>query len=136
MTIILHYLRLWDFSASHRVDYFVAISKWVARNVWSTYRRPADVIYPPVNIDEFKLSTKEREVYFVTSYRMVPYKKIGLIVEAFTKLRDRKLVVVGEGPELNIIKAFAGANIHFLGFLPREDLIDYIQRAKAFIFAA
>jgi len=134
--IILHYLRLWDFSASHRVDYFVAISNWVAENVWRTYRRPSDVIYPPVNIDDFKPSEKEKEDFYVTSSRIVPYKKIDLIVDTFTKLGDKKLIVIGDGPDLEKIKAAAGSNISFLGFLPKESLIEYLQRAKAFIFAA
>ena len=134
--IILHYLRLWDFSASRRVDYFVAISNWVAQNVWRVYRRPADVIYPPVNIVDFQLSEKGKEDFYITSSRIVPYKKIDLIVDTFTKLGNKNLIVVGDGPDLEKIKSAAGSNVSFLGFLPKESLIDYLQRAKAFIFAA
>lgn len=134
--IILHYLRLWDLSASHRVDYFVAISKWVAQNVWRTYRRHADVIYPPVDIDDFIISKKGREDFYLTSSRIVPYKKIDLIVEAFSKMGDRKLIVIGDGPDLGKLEAIAGPNTKLLGFIPKQDLINYMQRAKAFVFAA
>lgn len=132
--LLSHYLRLWDVAAAQRVDHFVAISDWVARRVWRTYRRQAEVIYPPVEVERFR-PRSPREDYYVTVSRLVPYKRISMLVEAFNRL-DRPLLVVGDGPERRSLAAQAGPNVRFLGWVSDEKLADLLGRARAFVFAA
>ena len=133
--IFLHYLRLWDYSSQHRVDEFVAISHFVAKRIQKTYGREAAVIYPPVDTEYFSLCTSKDD-YYVTASRMVPYKKIDLIVEAFAEMPDKKLIVIGDGPEKKKIRAKAKDNVVFLGHVSDTVLKEHVQRAKAFVFAA
>ncbi|ADY73996.1 glycosyl transferase group 1 [Desulfurobacterium thermolithotrophum DSM 11699] len=133
--LILHYIRIWDATTSNRVDYFIANSRYIAKRIKKTYGRESTVIYPPVNVDKFEVYT-QKEDFYLTASRMVPYKKIDLIVEAFSKMPDKKLVVIGDGPDFEKIKKKAGKNVELLGYQPFEVLKDYMQRAKAFIFAA
>ena len=93
---VLHYLRLWDQGSAHRVDRFVANSNFIARRLWKTYRRPAPVIYPPVDVDRFHWDGPREDFYLVVS-RFVPYKRVDLIIAAFGQLQ-LPLVVIGEGP--------------------------------------
>ena len=132
---ILHYMRIWDTRTSNGVDYFIANSHFIAKRIWKCYRREAEVIYPPVNIDKFEFSDK-KEDYYVTASRMVPYKKMDLIVEAFSRMPDKKLVVIGDGPDFEKIKKKAGPNISLLGFAPDAVLREKMQHARAFVFAA
>lgn len=133
--IILHYMRLWDYRTSNNVDYFLCNSKYIAKRIQKCYRREARVIYPPVAVDDFNMYTK-KEDYYLTASRMVPYKKIDLIVEAFSKMPDKKLVVIGEGQQFEKVKAKAKNNIVLLGYQPFEVLKEKMQKAKAFVFAA
>jgi len=130
----LHKIRIWDMSTINRVDYYIANSHYIARRIKKVYGKESTVIYPPVDVERFQL-VEEKEAFYMTASRMVPYKKIDLIVEAFSKT-DKKLVVIGMGPDMQKIKAKAGKNIEFLGFAPDDILLDYMQRAKAFVFAA
>jgi glycosyltransferase involved in cell wall biosynthesis len=132
---MLHDLRLWDLRTANGVDAFIANSKFIARRIWKVYRREATVIYPPVDIDAFEFC-EQKEDFYLTASRMVPYKKIDLIVETFSELPDKKLIVIGDGPDFKKISAKARNNIQFLGYQPTDVLIKYIQRAKAFVFAA
>ncbi|HSX13494.1 MAG TPA: glycosyltransferase [Chlamydiales bacterium] len=131
----LHYLRLWDFSSSGRVDGFSAISHHVAKRIRKTYGREARVIYPPVDTDFYQLKEKKENFYLAAS-RFVPYKKMDLIVEAFSQMPNKRLVVIGDGPDFQKVKAKAGKNIELLGYQPNEVLKTYLQNAKAFVFAA
>jgi glycosyltransferase involved in cell wall biosynthesis len=133
--IILHYMRIWDLRTSNSVDHFIANSEFIARRIDKIYRREATVIYPPVDIESFTLHNS-KEDFYLTASRMVPYKKVDLIVEAFNEMPDKKLVVIGDGPDQQKIKAKAKKNIEFLGFQPSNILKYYMQRAQAFIFAA
>ena len=133
--LVLHYMRIWDLSTVNRVDYFVAISNYIAKRIKKVYGRDSVVIYPPVEVDKFEIYTK-KEDFYLTASRMVPYKKIDLIVEAFSRLPDKKLVVIGDGPDFEKIKKKAGRNVELLGYQPFDVLKSYMQRAKAFIFAA
>ncbi|GAB6283317.1 MAG: glycosyltransferase family 4 protein [Ignavibacterium sp.] len=133
--LTLHYLRIWDLSTTNRVDYFIANSKYIAQRIRKIYHRDAEVIYPPVDIDKFECETK-KENYYLTASRFVPYKKVDIIVEAFSKMPDKKLIVIGDGPEENRIKKIATKNIEFLKFQEQEELKKYFQKAKAFVFAA
>ena len=118
---ILHYIRMWDVSASNRVDYFVANSNYIAGRIKKIYRREAEVIYPPVDTGNFPLQTK-KENFYLTASRFVPYKRIDLIVEAFSKMPDKRLVIIGDGPDADKIKSKASVNIEFLGYQSQEKL--------------
>lgn len=132
---LLHTMRLWDYRTPNGVDHFVANSNFIARRIWKIYRREADVIYPPVDTEKFT-PTGKKENFYLTASRMVPYKKMDLIVESFAAMPDKKLIVIGDGPDMKKIAAKATKNIEIMGFQPTETLIDYMQRAKAFVFAA
>lgn len=128
-------IRDWDYRTANGVDYFISNSDFIGKRIWRVYRRKSKTIYPPVDISSFTFCN-EKEEYYLTASRMVPYKKVNLIVEAFTKMPDKKLVVIGNGPDYNKIKSVATDNIQLLGYQPLENLISYMQRAKAFVFAA
>lgn len=135
--IILHYMRLWDNRTANNVDYFVSNSKYIAKRIQKCYRRTAEVIYPPVAVNDFTIC-KQKEDYYLTASRMVPYKKIDLIVEAFSKMPEKKLVVIGDGTQFEKVKSKAKnfENIVLLGYQPFEVLKEKMQKAKAFVFAA
>ena len=132
---MLHRIRLWDYRTANGVDAFIANSRFIAHRIWKVYRREATVIYPPVDVEAFSLR-ETKEDFYVTASRMVPYKKIDLIIAAFSKMPEKKLVVIGDGPDFKKIKTYAGKNVELLGYQPFNVLNDYLQRAKAFIFAA
>ncbi len=131
---ILHYFRLWDQSAAARVDQFVACSRWVARGIWRAYHRPAEVIYPPVEVQHY-LYSLPREDYYLTVARLEPHKHIDLIVEAFAQL-GLPLVVVGDGQEKIRIGKLVTGNIRMLGRQPDRVVADLLSRARAFVMAA
>ncbi|UYX51956.1 glycosyltransferase family 4 protein [Bacillus thuringiensis] len=132
---ILHKVRNWDYRTANGVDYFIGNSNFIGRRIWKVYRRESEVIYPPVDISAFTLH-EQKEDFYLTASRMVPYKKIDLIVEAFANMPDKKLVVIGDGPDFEKVKAKAKGNIQILGYQSFEVLKDYMQRAKGFVFAA
>lgn len=135
--IILHYMRLWDSRTGNNVDYFISNSKYIAKRIQKCYRRTAQVIYPPVAVNDFTIC-KQKEDYYLTASRMVPYKKMDLIVEAFSKMTDKKLIVIGDGMQFEKVKSQAKKfeNIVLLGYQPFEVLKEKMQKAKAFVFAA
>lgn len=132
---ILHKIRIWDVVSANRVDYFIANSNYIAKRIKKIYNRESHVINPPVDIEKFSCCY-EKENYFLAASRMVPYKKMDLIVEAFNKMPDKKLIVIGDGEDFEKIKSNASRNIEFLGYQKSEDLRKYMQKAKAFVFAA
>ena len=132
---MLHRLRRWDAATGNGVDYFVANSSFIARRIWKIYRREAAVIYPPVDTDSFTLHESKEDFYFTAS-RQVPNKRIDVVVEAFSKMPDKRLIVIGDGPEAAKIRAKAGSNVTLMGYQPFEVLKDHMQRAKAFVFAS
>ena len=131
----LKYIRYWDIKTLNRVDYFIANSKFVKERIERIYRREAKVIYPPVNISKFTLCL-DKEDFYLTASRLVPYKKTKLIVEAFNKMPNRRLIVIGDGEEFKSIKEIAKSNIQLLGYQKDNILISYMQRAKGFIYSA
>jgi glycosyltransferase involved in cell wall biosynthesis len=133
--LFLHKIRMWDYTTANRVDYFIAISNFIARRIKKIYNRSSEVIYPPVDIEKFGFCDK-KENYYLAASRFVPYKRMDLIIEAFSKMPDKKLVVIGDGFDEKKIKAIATKNIEFMGYQPQEKLIEYMQKAKAFVFAA
>ena len=133
--LILHYLRNWDYRSAGGVDVFVTNSDFIGRRVAKVYRRPSTTIYPPVDVEAFALQEAKGEFY-LTASRLVPYKRIDLIVDAFSEMPDKRLIVVGDGPDLDKIKARAAGNVLVTGYQPAEQLRRYMQYARAFVFAA
>ncbi len=132
---VLHKMRMWDVVSSNRVDEFIANSAYIGERIRKTYRRESTIINPPVNINRFQVEPLKEDFYFTAS-RQVPYKRIDLIVEAFKQCPDKRLIVLGDGPEHKKIRALAGPNVQILGYQPDAVMVDYMRRAKAFIFAA
>lgn len=133
---MMHKYRMWDIRTVPQVDHYVANSKFIQKRIWKTWRREAQVIYPPVDTSAFSLTTVPREDFYFTASRMVPYKRMQLIVEAFNERPNLKLVMAGEGPEMERIRAVAGPNVKLLGRTSFDDLRDHMNRARAFVFAA
>jgi glycosyltransferase involved in cell wall biosynthesis len=132
---LLHRLRLWDQASSAGVDHYVAASRFAARRVLKAYRREAQVIYPPVDVELFQPAA-EREDYYVTVARFMPFKRVELMVGAFAQLPGRRLVVIGDGPEFNRVKALAGHNVELTGRLAPAAVHERVRRARAFLFAS
>lgn len=132
---VLKYLRKWDLKSANNVNYFIANSNHIAKKIKRIYNRDADVIYPPVDTQKFSLVT-EKDDFYLTASRLVPYKRIDLIVDAFANMLDKKLVVIGSGPEKDKILSKATPNVDVMGYQDFESLKAYMQKAKAFVFAA
>lgn len=132
---LLHRLRIWDHRSAAGVDHFVADSHFVARRIAKAYRRDAEVIYPPVDTELFRPGT-ERDDYYVTVSRLMAYKRVDVLVQAFAELRERRLIVIGDGPEYARLKALAPSNVELPGRLPAEAVREHLQRARAFLFAS
>jgi len=132
--LILHYLRVWDSSAANRVDAYLANSSYVARRIDKLYRRTARVIYPPVDVERYRPGLP-REEFFVAVSRFVPYKRLDLIAKAFAMM-GQELVVIGDGPERFNLERMVEPNVKLLGYQPDDVVSDYLQRARAFVFAA
>ena len=137
---VLDRLREWDRSSSTRVTQFVANSAYIRERIARCYGRDAAVIHPPVDVDFFTPAPGAPEPALRTSYvtasRWVPYKRVDLVVAAFRELPDRRLIVVGDGPEASRVRAAAGPNAQFVGEVPRERLRALLGQARAFVFAA
>ncbi len=131
---LLHRLRQWDVLSANRVDFFIANSQTTARRIWRCYRRPAEVIYPPVNTDRFQFQAQKQDFYLTVS-RLVSYKKVALIVRAFNQL-GLPLVVIGSGNELEQIRQIANPNVRIMGWQPDDVVEQYMSQAKAFVYAA
>lgn len=129
--------RIWDYRTANGVDHFISNSGFIKKRIWKVYRREAEVIYPPVDVERFEFSDRKEDFYLAAS-RMVPYKRLDLIAQAFAETPHLKLVMIGDGPEMPKIRAIAekAPNITLLGYQENKVLIDYMQRARAFVFAA
>ncbi|KAA6343175.1 GDP-mannose-dependent alpha-(1-6)-phosphatidylinositol monomannoside mannosyltransferase [termite gut metagenome] len=132
---VLHRLRQWDVLSNFRVDYFISNSNYIAKRIKKIYNREAVTIYPNVDMKRFELY-REKEDFYLASSRLVAYKRIDLIVEAFNRMPDKKLVVIGGGPCLKKIQKIAGTNVTVMGYQPFEVLKEKMCKAKAFVFAA
>ncbi len=131
---IFHYIRMWDAMSSKRVNYFIANSRYIAQRIHKCYNRTATVIYPPVDVDKFTLCNKKDD-YFIVVSRLVPYKRVDLVVQAFNELGLR-LLIIGEGPAKKGLKKIAKKNIEFLGYQSLEKMNEYLNKARAFVFSA
>ncbi|WP_455808111.1 glycosyltransferase family 4 protein [Pseudomonas koreensis] len=135
--LILHYIRLWDQRTSTGVDAFIANSGFIGARISKAYRRDSTVIYPPVDTLGFTAQGARGDFYFCAS-RMVPYKRMPMIVEAFAAMPDKRLIMIGDGPDLAKAQAIASqvSNVTLLGFQPGNVLLEHMRSAKAFVFAA
>ena len=129
----LHKIRTWDVRSNNSVDHFVSNSKFVSRRISKYYGRESVIVNPPVDTSIFKLQN-EKEDYYVTAGRFVPFKRLDIVAEAFKSMPDKKLYILGDGPEMEKIKSKAGPNTIFPGFLPAAEVNKYLSKAKAFIF--
>lgn len=132
--ILFHYIRLWDTRTANGVDAFLANSHFIARRIRKTYGREARVVYPPVDVEGFT-ARADKDDYYLTASRFVPYKRIDLVVKAFARMPRKKLVVIGDGPEFARIQSYATPNIALVGHQSQEGLRNYMERARGFVFA-
>lgn len=131
---MLHHLRTWDTRTAHGPDLMLANSHYVRSRIQHIYGRDADVVYPPVAIDELTYEA-EKDDYYVSASFLAPYKRTDLVIQAFNEMPNRRLVIVGEGQQSETLRALAGPNIVFSGYLPRKDYVSMLGKAKAMVFA-
>jgi glycosyltransferase involved in cell wall biosynthesis len=136
-SLAMHRLRQWDTASASRLDAIAANSGYIARRIRRAWRREAEVIHPPVDTDFFTPGGTRGDA-FVTASRLVGYKRVPTIVEAFAAMPDLQLEVIGDGPEMAKVRQLAArsANIRILGHLPQAQLIGHLRSARAFVFAA
>ena len=127
----LHKIRTWDVRSNNSVDHFVSNSKFVSRRISKYYGRESVIVNPPVDTSIFKLQN-QKEDYYVTAGRFVPFKRLDIVAEAFKSMPDKKLYILGDGPEMEKIKNKAGSNTIFPGFLPAAEVNNY---PRAHLFA-
>lgn len=136
---LLHYIRLWDCRTPNGVDAFASNSQFVCRRIWKVYRRNSRVIYPPVDLSKgagvMEVSSSARKRYLSVG-RLVPYKRLDLIIEAFRRMPERELVVIGDGPERARLEKRLPKNVTLRGRVPEAALGDALRSAKALVFAA
>jgi glycosyltransferase involved in cell wall biosynthesis len=130
---MLHHLRIWDSRTAHGPDLMLANSSFVRGRVRHVYGRDATVVYPPVEIDRLPFREDHGD-YYVAACFAAPYKRTDLVVRAFSAMPSRRLVVVGEQVTREL-RALAGPNVSFAGYLPREDYVETIAGARAMVFA-
>ena len=132
---VLAQLRKWDYAAAQRVDHFIAISTTVQERIARIYARESVVIHPPVDTDYFVPDphVTAGDYYLIVS-RLIPYKRIDLAVQAFARLPAEKLLIVGDGRDLDSLRGRATANVTFLGRQSRARIRELLQGCKAFIF--
>lgn len=133
--LILSYIRMWDVRTANGVDHFIANSSFIARRIRKVYGRASAVVPPPVDVPQVP-SLSPRKDYYVTASRLVPYKRIDLIIKAFNAMPDKALVVIGSGPMLAEMKQLAANNVRVLGYQPQDVLEQHLAEARAFVFAA
>jgi len=133
---LLHRMRLWDTRTANGVDAYMVNSQFIGRRVRKIYGREARVIHPPVAVPDTPPPARVKENFFLTASRLVPYKNVHAVVQAFRNMPDQQLVVAGSGPELKRLQSMAGPNVTFAGFVPDGELRRLMGTARAFIFAA
>jgi len=129
----LHNLRLWDQLSSSRIDYVLANSNFTAKRIWKYWRRRSEVLHPPVNVNRFEWN-KPREDFFLSVCRLVPNKRVDLLVRAFNRLK-LPLIVVGDGVEKAFLKNLAGPTVQILGFQSQEKIENLMSKCRAFVYA-
>jgi glycosyltransferase involved in cell wall biosynthesis len=133
--LLLNRLQKWDQKNSIDVDLFIANSLHVANRISTHYGKVAKVVYPPVSVEDF-FTSKEKNTYYITHCRLVPYKKVDLLLKTFANMPKRKLLIIGEGPERENLEKIKTSNVEFLGFVSQKELSSLLAHAKAYLFAA
>ncbi len=128
-----HRFRVWDAVSSQRPDQMVAISEFIRQRIRKSWGRDASVVYPPVDVEQCPFETK-KEDYYITVSRLVPYKRIDLIIEAFRSMPDKKLLIVGDGPMAQSLRRNLPENVVLVGYLTRPQMLQKLSKARAFIF--
>ena len=131
---IFNYVRMWDRLAADRVDYFCCDSETTRKRIQKYYRRDAKVIYPPVKVDDFRVTDEsEIEDFYLCLSRLVPYKRTDLAVEAFREM-NLPLLVAGDGPQLKTLRKKAGPKTEFLGRISESEKLKLLSRCRALVF--
>lgn len=130
MTVFTNYLRLWDFAAAARVDRFIANSENVRQRIYKVYRRDADVVHPPVDVESFYY--KPAEDYYLAVSELVAYKRLDSVVRQFSS-SGRRLRIAGDGPEYRRLRSLAAPNVEFLGRVGDAELRELFARCRAFL---
>ncbi len=133
----LHGLRVWDVASAGRPDAILANSSFIARRIAKAWRRDSAVLHPPVDTEAFPLAIAPRGHFLVAS-RLVPYKRVELVAEAFAAMPELRLVIAGDGPSMPLVRQAAkgAANIEIRGRVPQAELLGLMQGARGFVFAA
>lgn len=131
---VLERLRAWDARSAEGVDAFLANSAHVAERIRKAYGREAEVLFPPVDVAAFALQ-EAKEDFYLTVSRLQPYKRVDLLLDAFARMPERRLIVIGDGPQLRRLRARAPGNVRLTGRLPDAEVRAHMQRARAFLFA-
>jgi glycosyltransferase involved in cell wall biosynthesis len=126
-------LRRWDYAAAQRVQHFIAISSEIQERIRRFYDRESTIVYPPVDIRRFGPSTGSQGDYFLAGGRLIPYKRVDLVVQACSLL-GLKLVVYGDGRDRPTLEQLAGPSVTFVGRVSWDELARLFQGARAFIF--
>jgi glycosyltransferase involved in cell wall biosynthesis len=119
---------------AHGPDLMLANSTFVKARIQRIYGREARVVFPPVALNELSHSA-EKDDYYITASFLAPYKRTDLVIEAFNEMPSRRLIVVGDGQQSARLRALAKSNIEFAGFLPRQDYVAAVSKARALVFA-
>jgi glycosyltransferase involved in cell wall biosynthesis len=131
---LLHKLRIWDTRTAHGPDLMLANSTYVKARIRRIYGRESEVVFPPVGLNELAYSA-EKDDYYITASFLAPYKRTDLVIQAFNEMPSRRLLVVGDGQQSAKLRALAGPNIKFAGFLPRRAYVEAVAKARALVFA-
>jgi glycosyltransferase involved in cell wall biosynthesis len=133
--ILLHGIRVWDVRTAHGVDCYMANSRYVARRIRKLYGAEATVVHPPVRVPD-TLPAAEKGSFFLSASRLVSYKNVRVLIEAFSHLPEQQLLVVGIGPDFAALKEMAGPNVRLVGYVDDTELADLMRSARALLFAA
>ena len=131
---LLHKLRTWDTRTAHGPDLMLANSSYVKARIRRIYGRDAEVVFPPVSMNELAFSAEKND-YYITASFLAPYKRTDLVIQAFNEMPSRRLIVVGDGQQSSKLRALAKRNIEFAGFLPRRAYVEAVAKARALVFA-
>ena len=133
IALVLNYIRMWDRLAADRVDKFIANSNFIAKRIQKYYHQPSTVIYPPVEVNNFNISSDVKD-YFLIGGRLAPYKRVDIVIKTFKKL-NKKLKIFGNGVDLKRLKKIAGenSNIEFLGRVSDKDKAELYRHCLAFL---
>lgn len=127
-----HWARVWDRATADRVDHFVANSRFVASRIGKYYRRDAEVVFPPVNVEAFD-PLQPREAFYLCLGELMGYKRTDLAVDAFNAL-GLPLVVIGEGEQLKALRRRARSNVRFLGRQSFDAVKWHLEHCRALVF--